>query len=114
MSITPICNIQDAIGKPCSQGFSFKLFKQQITFLIENLKINVRIIFYVLGIAKRFSIRKRFSSEKHDKLLACLLYFFEDSMSTTECQLGFKTYFMAHFEKSTPQNEPNQTRTKPE
>lgn len=74
--------------------FSFKLFKQQITLLIGNLKINLRIVFCVLGITKRVGI-SRSCSEKHDKLVAFLLYFFFDhSMSTTEDQLGFKTYFI--------------------
>lgn len=73
--ITSIWNTQDAIGKPYSQGFSFKLLKQQITLLIENLKINLRIVFYVLGITKRFGI-SRLCSEKHDKLVAHLVYFF--------------------------------------
>lgn len=58
MYITSIYNIQDAFGKHYSQGFSFKLFKQQITLLIENLKINLRIVFHVLGITKRFGISR--------------------------------------------------------
>lgn len=77
MYIKSICNIQDAIRKPYSQDFSFKLFKQQITLLIENLKINLRIIFCVLGIIKRlYQHISRLCSEKHDKLVAFLLYFF--------------------------------------
>lgn len=61
--------------KTLQSRFSFKLFKQQTTLLIENLKINLRIVFCVLGITKRFGI-SRLCPEKHDKLIVCLLYFF--------------------------------------